>query len=369
MKIRFFFSATVLLALLGGPGAAQDFGDGPRSAPMTPIYIAIAPGIAIPFGMWDVSIAGAAVGAVVNDVFGLMGAGVFNVAHDVRGLQGAGVFNVAHDVFGVQGAGVFNIAVRVRGAQGAGVFNMAADVAGYQGAGVFNNAADVDGVQYAGVFNIARRVDGMQAAGVFNVAKGVDGLQVGIVNVADRLDGVQIGLVNIARDGVNGFGAVYEPQTGYAWGYWQNGSRFLYSVLSAGLPLQDLGVSADSLVMAAGLGTRFGGRRSWPCLDVELLAAQEIGPCLGALREGMGGLFRDGDLSVFRLVAPYPEFRLRLGLPIFRSVALVAGLTTDFDLADRPNMPANLKTGYSFSSVWFGEAFTAYTRWFIGFRI
>jgi hypothetical protein len=368
MKSARIVIAVLVLSILGSAAFAQDYP--PRSPePFPPFFIAVpaqpgllsdsdgfcpfiisfVPMISFPFGYYDVMFSGAAVGGMARDVHGFMGAGVFNLSRNVWGVQGAGVFNISGEIHGFQGAGVFNISDDVYGGQGAGVFNISGDVHGFQGAGVFNMADDVDGAQAAGVFNAADRVRGVQ---------------IGLVNIADEVDGFQLGLINIARFGVNGPGASFEPQTGYVWGWWQNGSRHLYTVISLGLPASDLFNSSDRLVGSLGIGSRF-GRNDDLHIDLEAVAAQEIGPDLDAF----GRLFWDCDASVIGVVSPYPELRIRAGLPMAGKLELVAGLTMDFDLEDWPMVPDNLKTGFSWSGSCFGEGFTAYTRWFLGFKL
>ena len=329
--------------------------------------------VSFPFGFCDVSVSGACVGAMVHDVNGIAGAGVFNLANDVRGVAGAGVFNIGHDLRGAEGAGVFNIAHDVLGLQGAGVFNIAHSVNGVQAAGVFNMAEGFRGIQAAGIYNVAGDMSGLQAAAIFNVAKRVDGVQVGLVNVADEVEGLQLGLVNIARDGVQGAGLYYEPESDWLFAYFQNGSRHLYTVLGAGAPRGDWFVSSDGAVVSAGLGTRIGGRRHEAYLDIEAVACQEY----KAARDSFGqfcaaGSEEEADSSFVRFAssfALYPELRVRLGLPLVGKLTLVGGFSTDFDLDDYPNLPASRKVGFVYGNTWFGEAFIAYTNWFIGFKI
>jgi hypothetical protein len=338
-----------------------------------PFLISFVPTISFPFGLWDVSVSGACVGALVHDVNGVAGAGVFNLANDVRGVAAAGVFNIGHDLRGAEGAGVFNIAHDVFGAQGAGVFNIAHRVNGFQGVGVFNMTEDFRGVQAAGVYNIAGNLEGLQMAPIANVARRVEGVQVGLVNVADEVEGFQLGLVNIARDGVQGPGLYYEPESDWLFAYFQNGSRHLYSVLSVGAPRGDWFVSSDGAVVSAGLGTRIGGRRQEAYLDIEAAACQEY----KSVRDSFGefcaaGSKEEADSSFARFAssfALYPELRVRLGLPLVGRLSLVGGFSTDFDLGDYPNLPESRKGGAVYSGTFFGEEFAAYTRWFIGFKI
>jgi hypothetical protein len=290
------------------------------------------------------------------------------MSHDIVGVQGAGVFNMSHDVLGFQGAGVFNMSHNIAGFQGAGVFNIAHDVRLGQGAGVFNIAGDVAGTQLAGVFNIAQEIRGLQAAGIFNGSGYVAGLQLGLINVADEIDGVQLGLVNIARDGANGLGAAYEPSNQYWQAYWQNGTRAIYTVVGAEMPQSELFAVVDHLVVTAGIGTRIGGRHGTQAyLDIEALAGQEIGSRLGKFE----AYFSGGDESC--LDPPYPELRLRLGLPLGGGIHLVGGLALDFDLKSWPMVPDGLKGDHASFTMpetqLFGESFTTYGRWFFGVRI
>ncbi len=317
--------------------------------PWTPILISFTPMISLPFGYYDSNLALGVIGTLSRDVNGLMASSVFNIARDVRGLEAAGVFNTVNRVFGGQAAGVYSTADQVRGGQASGIFNI---------------AGLMDGFQAAGVFNIADDMRGIQVAGVVNVAHAAQGLQIGLVNIANEMDGVQLGLVNIARDGVGGLGLSFDPSTSHATAWWQNGTRFLYTVFTAEMPLEDCFTTADHLIMGAGLGTRFGGRENLPYLDLEILAAEDLGSRLASI----GRVFTDCDASIWPVMAPYPEVRLRLGIPLARHVALVGGVIIDFDLAAFPNLPANLKTEYSSAQSWFGADFTAYGRWFVGVK-
>jgi hypothetical protein len=338
-----------------------------------PVMVSFVPMVSFPFGLFDVSLSGACVGALVHDVNGIAGAGVFNLTHDIRGVAGAGVFNIGHDLKGVEGAGVFNIAHDVLGAQGAGVFNIAHRVQGVQGAGVFNMADDFRGIQASGVFNIAGDLSGLQVAPIVNVAKRVDGVQLGLVNVADEVEGFQLGLVNIAREGVQGPGLYFEPETDWLFAYHQNGSRRLYTVVAAGAPRGDWFSSSDGAVVSAGLGTRIGGGKNEGYLDIEAAACQAYRP----LRDSLDQLCAarnegEADSAVVRLASSfslYPELRVRLGMPLIGKLSLVGGFSTDINLGDCPNLPESRKAGYAYSDTWFGEDFTAYTNWFIGLKI
>jgi hypothetical protein len=336
--------------------------------PYTPILLSFVPAISIPFGYYDVSIAGGAVGNLTRDVTGAEGAGVFNLARNVSGFQGAGVFNIVEgDVKGFQGAGVFNIVNgTVMGFQSAGVFNIAGKArTPFQGAGVFNIAEEIYGFQAAGVFNIAGRVAGGQVAGLFNSAERVSGVQIGVVNVARHIDGIQLGLINIAGNGVDSVGLSWEPASDFVYAHWQAGTPALYTVAGLGAPSGDWFRNIDGFVVSLGLGsrTRFLGLN----LDLDISAEQAI----GALP--YGSFDCDGDWSAWEgwsMIRPYPAVRLAAGLPLGRHLQLVGGFKADFDFDSwSGRVPESLKVGSSWRGSLFDEDFTAWTKWFFGFKI
>lgn len=369
----------------------------------TPILVSFTPGLSIPFGYWSTSIGLGAVGSLTRDVYGFAGAGVFTLSRQVYGFQGSGVFGTARAVDGVQTAGIFAIADRdLNGAQISGIFNVAGgDAEGVQLAGLFNIAGGrLDGIQLAGLFNVAQEANSpLQAAGVFNIVDGdfrgiqvsglfnvagdltgvqaspivnvaddVDGIQLGLVNVADRLRGVQIGLVNIASNGVSGVGANYALLNDRVDAYWQNGSTFLYTLVSVGAPASDWISSAGNLAKArdatlsAGMGTRldFG----WPYLDADLSATWNFGPTF----ERLGAGDEAGAAAALPRV-PFPTGRLLLGARILGPVQLQVGLRFDLELAGSPGLPAAFKVGEATSHRLFDLSFTAYRQWFVGLKI
>lgn len=321
-----------------------------RDFPYTPMLISFVPGVSLPFGLHDVSIAAGVIGSITRDVRGVEGSSVFNIARKVRGVQGAGVFNLAKETRGVQGAGVFNMASGVSGIQGAGVFNMAGDITGVQGAGVFNMAGDIKGVQ---------------AAGVFNSAGKVKGLQVGLVNVARDVDGVQIGLINIAGNGIHSLSVVYEPAASFGHAYLQFGTPALYTVAGIGVPCNDWTFDYAGAVASLGLGTR--SRVLGLDLDVDLSAEQAI----GALP--YGSFDWEGDWSAWEgwsMIKAYPSLKITAGLPIGRHVRLLAGLKADIDVDALGNrVPEALKKGGSWGGRIFDESFTVWPKWFFGLKI
>jgi hypothetical protein len=131
-----------------------------------------------------------------------------------------------------------------------------------------------------------------------------------------------------------------------------------------GAPVSDCFTSAQNLVGAVGLGTRFGARHGL-YLDAEILSAAELAPYAQAIES----MSCSGDLGKTLWLLSYPEIRLRLGLPVGHSLAIVAGLTVDVNLDSNPNVPTGLRQGWTYSDTWFGESFTAYTRWYIGLKL
>jgi len=365
-------------------GESDDEENEDQEAPYTPLFLAFTPGISIPFGYWDSSIALGWIGVLNRDVYGFQGSSVFGIARDVSGFQGAGVFNIARDMGGFQGAGVFNVARNVSGFQGAGVFNIVEErLEGFQGAGVFNIVADAEapiqgagvfnivhgsmrGLQFAGVFNTAKHIRGGQFSSIVNVATSIRGVQIGLINIAEELDGIQIGLVNIAKNGVNGFGALYQPETSYIYGFWQNGTPSLYSLFMAAAPRADWFATQARAIVSFGLGTRI--KLGGPYIDIDLSAATDIGPKIQPLWNA--AVHHDWIAFAATLPPyPYPSIRALVGIPILGKINAQAGFIFDVDLAGFEAVPSALKKGYTYSANWLGQAFTAYGKWFIGIKI
>jgi hypothetical protein len=345
----------------------SDRGEDQPEVGYTPVLLSFVPGISLPFGYWDASFAAGTIGTISRDIYGFEGSGVFNITRNVFGFQGAGVFNIVSGrMSGFQGAGVFNIVDgKSSGFQGAGVFNIAKDIdTPLQAAGVFNIAGRVAGVQAAGVFNIAERVDGAQLASIVNVADRVSGLQVGLVNIADRMDGVQLGLVNIARNGVNSLGALYEPDTGFAYGYWQAGTPFLYTLVGAGMPKANWFKSYDDLLLSFGLGSRLSLGHSY--IDLDVSAERYIGSDPVAYAKNY---FTPCKNFAAELATLYPSVRLSFGLPIAGRVHLYGGLKVDVELDGFAAVPTAIKGEKTYARTWFGIPFTAYPKWFFGLKI
>lgn len=350
-------------------------------AAYTPILISFVPGVSIPFGYYDTSIAAGAIGNLTRDIDGLEAAGIFNLSRDIHGFEAAGVFNLSRNAIGFQSAGVFNLVDHdMTGFQSAGVFNIVDGTAigvqsagvfnrvdkaytPFQGAGVFNIVGELDGFQAAGLFNIADKVSGVQAAGLFNVAKRISGVQIGVVNVADHIDGVQLGLVNIAGNGVGSLGLTYEPATNFFYAHLQAGTPALYSVAGMGAFGSDWGGDIRGFIASFGLGSRT--RLLGMNIDLDVSASQPLTK-LPRDREGWASL----DPSTSSLFQPFPTIRLMAGLPLGGHFQIVGGIMADLDIdALGSRVPEALKT----SSVWkaslFDQGFSAYYKWFLGFKI
>jgi hypothetical protein len=318
----------------------------------TPILISLVPGVSLPFGYYDASLVGGAIGNISRDVSGAEGAGVFNLSRDVKGFQGAGVFNIARDMLGFQSAGMFNL--------------VDGNMTGFQGSGVFNIVGGrvLSPFQGAGVFNIAGRVAGGQFAGVFNKADRVAGVQVGLVNVAEHIDGVQLGLVNIAGNGVNSLGATYEPSTNFVFAHWQAGTPALYTLFGIGSPADRWFRDYSGFVASFGLGSR---TRVWGLnIDLDVSAEQAV----GALPFGSFDRAMDcGAWEGWSQIRPYPSVRLTAGLPLGRHLQIVGGIDADLDLDSLGQRVPQALKGDSWRGSLFGEGFTAYYKWFFGVKI
>ena len=416
-KLRLSLTLTAILSLFVLAQATAQEED------FIPIQISFTPMLALPFGYGDVGLELGLVGALTRDVQGAAASGVFTISRSVHGLQANGVYGLASghveglqtsgvfslaggDVEGAQMAGVFDVAGgRVDGAQLAGVFNVGGDIDGAQLAGVFNISRNYRGpVQAAGVFNIARNIRGSQLAGVanqaidvrglqvssiVNIADRVRGTQIGLVNIAGRMEGVQIGLVNIAGNGIGGLGLLYDPESEYGWLFWQSGTPYLFTRLSAGRPAYDAWDDPSGLVTQASLGSRtyLGpryARSSW--LELELGADWYIGPAAKSLHDDMTSIAATNPApcassdpavsAAFTKAAallptrPWPSLSLSLGIPVFWHLEALVGLRSDVDLATWPAMPDAFRRGMDSGPLsLFGENFRVYSKWFFGFRI
>jgi hypothetical protein len=333
----------------------------------TPVLISLVPGLSMPFGYRDASIAAGLVGNITHEVSGIEGASIFNISRSIRGIQGAGIFNIAEETAGVQASGIFNLSGKAdKAIQGAGIFNLSGGtMRGVQGAGIFNIAENIRGAQGAGIFNIARHVSGLQGAGIFNSADSVTGVQIGVVNVAKHVDGIQLGLVNLAGNGVDSLAVAYEPATEYAYTYWQAGTPAFFTLVGVGAPCRDWSLDYSGSVASLGLGSR--SRFLGLDLDLTLSAEQPLGKLpYGELRRDESIKNWDGWAEL----RPYPSIKLSASLPVGNHWRIIGGLKADIDASGLGSrVPESLKAGRAWSLECFGQDFTAWPKWFFGLSI
>jgi hypothetical protein len=253
-------------------------------------------------GIFNIAVGGMdgmQLGAIFNmtqrDVRGIQLGGIFNYAGGNRdGIQLGGILNLTRrDARGIQIGGISNYSGGgMDGMQLGGIFNLTQrNVRGVQAGGIaFNYAGgDRDGMQLGGILNLTRRnargvqiggisnysggnMDGVQIAPIANLASGgFRGLQLGIINYnGERSDGgedggvkiglvnisrsenvVPIGLVNIVKNGILHPTVWYDDMRFLNLGL-RSGSKYLYSILSAGI--RDMGFDSSLLISRAGLG-------------------------------------------------------------------------------------------------------------------
>lgn len=314
----------------------------------TPIQISLVPGIALPFSS-NSAICVGPIGNISGRVDLLQAAGVFNIASAIRGLQAAGVFNIAgENMEGIQAAGVFNIA--------------GGNQASLQVGGVFNIASGSAGSQISGVFNIAGDTQGLQIGPVFNIAGDIDGIQVGLVNLAGKVRGIQVGLLSFSSNGVFDLELDWEPDTGFFRTSLETGNSFLFARYAVAAPKDELFNIWDSALVSAGLGTRLGDPKSL-YLDLSVSASQAIGSDPGLFVQSI--TWCNGH-SPKEVLAPWPTLEAGLSLKL-GPAQLTAGLRTEVSLGSAPNLPSLRAQGWKYEDRWFGESFTAWTTWYLGF--
>lgn len=194
------------------------------------------------------------IGGYTAGVAGTELGGVFNVNQfSMHGVQFAGVSNVVGgDVKGFQAAGVGNVGLnKLSGVQVAGVWNSVDTVVwGLQVAGGINMAnSATHGAQLAGGMNISRGEVGSQLAGGINIAKKVRGVQLSVINIADSSD-YPIGVFNWIRKGSRQLSLGIDESSFIAASL-RSGGRVMYSVLAAGIYLNDENVKYG---IEAGIG-------------------------------------------------------------------------------------------------------------------
>ncbi len=267
---------------------------------------------------------------VLGGVGGFQTAGLANFAgKDASFLQTAGIFNyVGGSFIGFQGAGLFNCAGSLTGAQVAGLVNLSfADMGGAQVAGLFNWASETaSGVQISSIGNYAREMTGPQIS-LVNVADTVTGAQIGLINIAGSVKGTQVGLLNFARvvDGVAVGLLTFEQAGRQELEFWidsqsmmyldfKMGSRYTYTMISAGIDRAGLDAGADNLQWRYGLGV--GGHIPIGSLFVDIDAS------VYSLHRGAEDWYLSGPGNLL------PQFRAELGLSLFGFKA-TAGVAVD----------------------------------------
>ncbi len=339
MKRSLFFAAVLAMLFSSIPTFSENY---------NPIQISLVPGIALPFGS-NSAICLGPIGNISGRVDLLQAAGVFNIASEIRGLQAAGVFNIAGgEMEGIQAAGVFNIA---GGSQ-----------TSLQVGGVFNIASGLAGSQIGGVFNIAGDAQGLQIGPVFNIAGDIDGVQVGLINLAGRVRGIQVGLLNFSSNGVFDLEMDWEPDLGFFRTSLETGNSFLFARYAVAAPKDELFNVWDRALVSAGLGTRVGDPKSL-YLDLSVSASQSIGSDPGLFVQSIA--WSNGH-SPKEVLALWPTLEAGLSLKL-GPAQLTAGLRTEVSLGSAPNLPSFRARGWKYEDSWFGESFTAWTTWYVGF--
>ncbi|UCF97030.1 MAG: caspase family protein [Spirochaetaceae bacterium] len=307
---------------------------------------------------------GELVGIQYSGVFNIAGgdttaaqwAGVFNINEgNTSFLQAAGVFNMVGGTFaGVQAGGVFNMSKQtLTGVQTAGVFNMAeSTVTGAQISGVFNTATKVSGAQ-VGVVNISEDVSGTQI-GIVNISGGaVRGAQVGIVNISQDLYGIPIGLINIVENGIfRTSGWFSELGLGYV-GF-EMGSRYLYTLLYAGMALGD---RSTVYTGALGLGLHIPVGSFFVAGDLSAKASWT-----GWSESELTAAFDIDELSPI-----WPSARIMLGVRIFGFLSLFGGVMLDTTIPGY-TVATELHQGSSFTLDLLSTPMEVYPKLFAGIK-
>jgi hypothetical protein len=176
---------------------------------------------------------------------------------------------------------------------------------------------------------------------------------------------VQIGLFNFAGNGIKSLGAVFEPDTGFGYAYWQAGTPALYSIARVGTPFSDWNPDWTGAVASYGFGTR--GDLFGVAIDTDLSAEAAVGAlpydsfdCHGDTHQWAG----------WSMIRPYPSLRVAASVPIGNHWRITGGVKVDFDVEDwGSRVPEALKVGSGGNFELFGEGFTAWPKWFFGLTL
>jgi len=113
--------------------------------------------------------------------------------------------------------------------------------------------------------------------------------------------------------------------------------------------------------VSAGLGTRLGNARGL-FLDFTLSASQLVGADLEGFLDGIS--YSHG-LEPVDVLEPWPTIDASLSLNV-GGLRLIGGMRSEIRLASAPYLPLRLEKGFEYSDTWFGESFTAWSRWYVG---
>lgn len=311
--------------------AGEDDDDGEPRPGIGGIGIAVdlVPGVSIPPGRFTSptrALSFGIVGAWSPSLRGIEAAHVFAIkSRKARGIQMAGAFClVADDMRGIQLAGGLNVVGgRLRGIQGSFGANIARSIDRGVQFGSLNLAGASDRVVQFGVANLAvGELRGIQG-GVFNAARGdLRGVQLGVANFATgSVRGAQIGVFNFARDADVGIGLLSLYWKGRThlemWSQdWaramigiKHGSRFIHNVLA--------------------VGGRSVGDKWLPVLAVGLGVRARLGDRLHVDVDGMHHLLLQGDGAQDQAPDHLTQAKATVGLRLFRSATLFAGLSVN----------------------------------------
>jgi hypothetical protein len=167
--------------------------------------------------------------------------------------------------------------------------------------------------------------------------------------------------VNISSNGIFGVSTTWEPQTDYVGTTLKTGNTSVYAIYSVTAPKEELFKLPDNTVVSAGLGTRLGDSRSIHA-DLSVSASQALGTDLDRF---VSAWTWSGGLEPADVLAPWPTLEASLSLRL-AGLRLTGGFRSDIFLASFPNLPARRAQGFAYSDVWFGESFTAWTKWYVG---
>lgn len=290
---------------------------------------------------------------VVNDAYGAQVAAFLNVnGGDLSGLQFSGLFNVTGgniENWGVQFSGLFNSVARGSDSltfQNSGLFNtIGLDTEGFtfqnsglfniiggnshsftwQMTGIFNKSKDINGFQLSGILNLADELKGAQISSIYNKAADVYGAQIALINFADYVYGTQIGIINVNKD-IKGLSLGFlnistEGRKNFSYRYngsnrehyldYQFGSSYFYNILYVGLPTNIFDI--DRVNFGLGFGFYIPLGLIYTEIDLSLNNKISYSP-----------------EEEFRYNGGYPNINIKVGVPIWKDIAVFIGTSIEF---------------------------------------